>query len=114
MPSTILKADIANDIVPLRKRGITIYQARALERIFKWVAAQGGAVEWIEGVFYNPETDEGQLSLSYMCQRGGSEPDRFRSLCLDLAADMEAEASIIGKTAYFEIGISNDAACYPA
>lgn len=102
----ILKDAVAEDITPLRKGGITFYPAAALERIFDWAQATSRQLEWVEGVFYRPDTDEGQLSLSYMCERGDAEYGSFRETCLGLVPDIEAEAASKHMGAYFEIGVS--------
>lgn len=103
----ILKEAIAKDLEPLRNGGITFYPAAKLERIFDWARAAGRELEWVEGVFYRPDTDEGQLSLSYICERDGAEYGLFRQQCLDLTPDMEAEAASKHMSAYFEIGITD-------
>ncbi len=62
----------------------------------------------MEGVFYRPETDEGQLSLSYMCERGDENYTDFRADCVRLALEIETEATAKGMGAYFELGISGE------
>lgn len=91
--------------MPVRSGGITLYPANELNVIFDWAERNGRSLEWIEGVFYDPKKDRGQLSLSYICECG---PDyaAFKAQCLRFAPEIEAEAATIGLDAYFEIGIS--------
>lgn len=103
----ILQEAIADDLTPLSKGGITFYPAASLERIFTWAQAEGRELQWVEGVFYRPDTDEGELSLSYICERREAEYEPFRLTCISLAQEMEAEAAVKGMGAYFEIGISS-------
>jgi hypothetical protein len=102
----ILEAVIADHLRPLVSGGITMYPAHALGSIFDWAASQGRTIEWIEGVLYNPTTDKGQLSLSYMCEET-ADYAAFRETCLRLATAIQVEAAEIGMTGFFEIGISN-------
>lgn len=103
----ILKEAIAEGVEPLRSGGITFYPAATLERIFDWAQATCRQIEWVEGVFYRLETGEGQLSLSYICERKDAEDESFRAACLGLVAEMEAEATSIEMGAYFEIGVTD-------
>jgi hypothetical protein len=103
----ILKEAIADDLRPTCRGGITFYPAASIARIFDWADAQGGTLEWIEGVFYCPDTDEGQLSLSYMCERAHESYTDFRASCIRLALEMDTEASAKGMGAYFGLGISD-------
>ncbi len=103
----ILDETIAEDLRPLRKGGITFYPAAALQRIFDWAQHVSRRLEWVEGVFYNLDTDEGQLSLSYICEHRAGGYASFREACLSMVSEMEAEAAVKGMGAYFEIGISN-------
>lgn len=102
----ILKETVDERITPIRKGGVTFFPAEALAEIFDWAASKGTPVEWIEGVFYRPETDEGQLSVAYILQRAGAEDSIFRQRCLDLAALMKTEAAGNGYQAFFEIGVT--------
>ena len=62
----------------------------------------------MEGVFYCPKTDEGQLSLSYMCERRDDQSYReFRATCVRLALEIEVEAAAKLMSAYFEIGVAH-------
>ena len=92
----------------MRKGGITFYPAASIERIFDWADSQGRTLEWMEGVFYCPETDEGQLSVSYMCERGDESYTDFRATCVRLALEIETEAAAKCMGAYFELGISGE------
>ncbi len=92
----------------MRKGGITFYPAASIERIFNWADTQGRTLEWMEGVFYRPDTDEGQLSLSYMRERGDENYTDFRAACVRLALEIETEAAAKGMGAYFELGISGE------
>ena len=103
----ILEEAIADDLKPRRKGGITFYPAAAIERIFDWAESRDRRIEWVEGVFYRPETDEGQLSLSYMHELREQSYRDFRATCVRLAAEMEAEAMTRDMGAYFELGISD-------
>lgn len=91
--------------MPVRSGGITLYPANELKVIFDWAERNSRSLEWIEGAFYDPKEDRGQLILSYICECG---PDyaAFKAQCLRLVPEMEAEAVTIGLDAYFEIGIS--------
>jgi hypothetical protein len=103
----ILKETIAEDLKPLRKGGVTFYPASALEQIFDWAQDSSRQIKWVEGVFYCPSTDEGQLSVWYIHERGDEKYTSFRASCLGLVPEMEAEAATIGMGAYFEIGVSD-------
>jgi len=102
----ILEEAIADDLRPTRRGGITFYPAASITRIFDWADARGRTLEWMEGVFYCPDTDERQLSLSYMCERAHGSYTDFRASCIRLALEMETEATAKGMGAYFEVGIS--------
>jgi hypothetical protein len=102
----ILKAEVAENLKPLRAGGITLYPASALGRIFEWADREGRTVEWVEGVFHNPDPPLGQLSLGYICERRGADYAEFRETCLGLVDPIEAEGIELGMGAYFEIGIS--------
>jgi hypothetical protein len=101
----ILK-EVIDDLKPLRKGGVTFYPAASLERIFDWAQTSARELQWVEGVFYDPDSDDGELSLSYICERREAEYEGFRLTCVRLAREMEAEAAAKGLGAYFEIGIS--------
>jgi hypothetical protein len=101
----ILEEVIAENLKPVRSGGITMYPAEALERIFGWAEGASRELEWVEGVFYSPATDQGQLSLSYMCERRDEEYTSFRATCLSLVPEIEAEAASNGMGAYFEVGV---------
>lgn len=103
----ILEEAIAEDLKPLRSGGITLYPAAALEQVFNWAQTAHRQLEWVEGVFYRPETDEGQLSLSYMCELRDAEYESFRATCLGLVPDIQAEAASKHMGAYFEIGVAD-------
>ena len=106
MKSMILQEAIADDLIPRRKGGITFYPAASLERIFDWATSAGRTLEWVEGVFYRPGADEGELSLSYICERRGTDYTVFRQTCVGLAGEIEREAAEKARGAYFEIGVS--------
>lgn len=103
----ILREAIAGDLIPSKKGGLTFYPAAALDRIFQWAQGSSRQVKWVEGVFYSPETDEGQLSLGYICECGDTEYAAFRDACLSLVPEIGAEAATKSMAAYFEIGISD-------
>ena len=105
--SASLKGVIAENLHPQVKGGVTMYPADDLARIFDWADENGRSLEWIEGVFYNPRTHEGQLSHGYICQRHTGEYGAFRTSCLRLAEEIIAEAGRLGMGGYFEIGISD-------
>jgi hypothetical protein len=102
----ILKENIDEDLKPLRKGGVTFYPAGEVGRIFDWAHANGRTVEWVEGLFYRPTTEEGQLSVAYTRQREGADQTTFRQVCLELAKALEIDASANGMRGYFEIGVS--------
>lgn len=103
----ILKEVVAEDLRPLRKGGITFYPAASLPRIFEWAEEQSRTLEWVEGVFYRPDTQEGELSGGYIAIRRKQDHASFKSTCLDLISEFEAEAASKAMGAYFEIGISH-------
>ncbi|MBW7945626.1 MAG: hypothetical protein H3C60_04110 [Sphingomonadaceae bacterium] len=103
--SVILDEAIAIDLAPIRAGSIILYPASALEDVFDWADQAGRTLEWLEGAFYDLTTGKGQLSLSYMCERGNNY-SAFKEKSLDLAAEIQVEAAEIGMNAYFEIGIS--------
>jgi len=94
------------DLKPARKAGVTLYPASALASIFDWAAKRGRTLEWVEGVFYRPDTDEGQLSVAYIRRRGTTDTTAFRQTCLRLGEQLEAEAASLEMHGYFEIGVS--------
>jgi hypothetical protein len=102
---SILKEAISDRLKPLRKGGVTFYPAAAMAEVFGWAADSGRTIEWVEGLFYRPETDDGQLSTAYICQRKDW-PSDFRQRCLKLAEQIEPDAASRGMGGYFEIGIS--------
>ena len=102
----ILNEDVAEDLRPLQKGGITFYPAASLPRIFEWAEGLGRTLEYVEGVFYRPVTHEGQLSGGYIVVRGEHDHAAFKGTCLGLIVQFEAEAATKGMGAYFEIGIS--------
>lgn len=65
-------------------------------------------MEWVEGLFYRLKTDEGQLSLGYICERADENYPDFRAACVRLAVEIEQEAATKGMSAYFELGISDE------
>jgi hypothetical protein len=103
----ILEEAIGEDLKPMRKGGITLYPAAALQRIFEWARGESRELEWVEGVFYSPERDEGQLSLSYTCERGDEDYSAFRDACLSFVPEIEAEGATKSMVPYFEIGVTD-------
>lgn len=103
--SIILEEQVGDRLLPLRIGGITLYPAEELGTIFNWAQRAGRTLEWIEGAFYDPEGDQGQHSLNYMCERG-PDYEAFKARCLSFVPEIEAEAAAIGMGAYFEIGIT--------
>lgn len=103
--SVVLEEEIEGGPSPLRSGGITLYPALALEKIFSWADKEGRRLEWLEGAFFDPTTDTGRLSLSYMCECDG-DYGVFKERCLSLAAEIKQEASSIRMGGYFEIGVS--------
>ncbi|AHE53993.1 hypothetical protein NX02_11410 [Sphingomonas sanxanigenens DSM 19645 = NX02] len=91
--------------MPVRCGGITLYPANELNVIFDWAERNSRSLEWVEGAFFDPKEDRGQLSVSYICECG-SDYAAFKAQCLSLVPEIEAEAATIGLAAYFEIGIS--------
>ena len=84
-----------------------MYPARALERVFSWADSVGRTIEWIEGVFYAPESQKGQFNLDYIAERGDGDYEHFRRLCFRLASEIQTAAASRGMGGYFEIGISD-------
>ena len=104
---SVLEVTIAEDLIPLKVGGLTLYPAAALPRIFDWADRTGRTVDWIEGVFYSPVDDKGQLSLDYICGPREGDDVLFRQTCLRMAEDIGADAAKRGMGAYFEVGISD-------
>lgn len=96
-----------DELTPRRKGGVTFYPAEALPRIFDWASEQRRTIEWAEGLFYRPETDEGQLSIAYIAERKQGDPVAFRECCLGLARQIAEEAADKQMGGYFELGISD-------
>ena len=103
-----LRGTVAANIRPQVASGAALYPAADLERIFDWADTEGRTLEWVEGIFYNPSTNEGQLSGAYICERRGADYAAFRRTCLGLVAKIEAEASTLGMEPFFEIGVSDN------
>src|SRR5438445_4234749 len=90
MASDILDIVIAEDLKPITRGGITMYPAADLDRIFNWAESQNRKIEWLEGVFFNPEKDEGQLSLEFIIERDdGSNYEQFRATCERMASEVQ-------------------------
>jgi hypothetical protein len=111
--SEILEMVVDGDIAPSRKGGVTMYPASALDRIFLWADRLGHQIEWIEGVFYDPVTNAGQLSVAYICELRGRDQDTFRTQCLDTVAEMAKERRHDSLVPFVEIGISIDTRSVP-
>jgi hypothetical protein len=103
--SVILDEVVADGLAPVQAGGITLYPAAALPSIFAWADEVGRTIEWLEGAFYNPVEGAGQLSLSYICERG-ADGRAFVEQCLRLATAIQCEAAELAMGGYFEIGVS--------
>jgi hypothetical protein len=104
----ILTSVIAGELKPLKKGGVTFYPANELARVFDWALQNERTVERVEGLFYRPDTLEGQLSVAYIGDRDGRPEATFRAVCIELAMGLEAEAASKGMGGYFEIVVSGD------
>ena len=104
----VLTSIIAGELKPLRKGGVTFYPAKALARVVDWALQNELMVERVEGLFYRPDTFEGQLSIGYIGDRDGRSEAAFRTVCMELAQGLEAEAASKGMSGYFEIVVSGE------
>jgi hypothetical protein len=104
----VLTSVIAGELKPLRKGGVTFYPANELARVFDWALQNERTVERVEGLFYRPDTLEGQLSVGYIGDRDGRSEAAFRTVCMELVRGLEAEAASKGMSGYFEIVVSGE------
>lgn len=103
----ILEAVISDDIRPERRGGVVMYEAALIDRVFEWAERQDHRIEWVEGLFYDPNSDGGQMSTDYIVELQDAEYVDFRATCLRLASEIQLDARKKGMKGYFEIGISN-------
>jgi len=103
----ILDAEISNELKPEKNGGVTMYPAFSLVQIFSWADKAGRTIEWVEGVFYAPTSQTGQLALDYVAERRDGDYEQFRQTCVRLASEIQAAAASREMGGYFEIGISD-------
>jgi len=114
MAVDILDAEIADDLKPIFTGGITLYPASQLGRIFDWAEHCGRKIEGMDGIFYNPQTDQGQLSLDFLFEwREGADYELFKEACTRAASDIEEAAKERGMCGYFEIFVLAPEPCNP-
>ena len=107
MAVDILDAEIADDLKPIVSGGITLYPASQLWRIFDWAQNSGRKIEAVEGMFYNPHTRQGQLSLDFILEwKEGADYGLFRAACTQAASDIAEAAKERDVSGYFEIIVS--------